>query len=164
MSDLYRKIEKIGHVALANAASESLDAELRRHAVNLHKAGHQDEAALAIYWARVVADAGPAAQISSAIYSAVRIGAAVERANAKSAFAEPVRRSRKAIGDRAKATAASVAAKQAAADYKLQKEYKEFEAKEREKNPKVDSKYLRQKFLKTLGRRRQERFRTMSIR
>jgi hypothetical protein len=164
MSKLYRKTATSGRAALLAAAAESLDAELRRYAADLRKAGRTDHAALALYWARVVADAGPAANISSAVYAALRIGAAVERTNAERAFTTPVVRSRKASADRKKATAASAARKASEADKRVLAEFENFCVKERRFNFRIDLKRLRAKFLKTATRRKADRFRKLMSR
>jgi hypothetical protein len=144
---LYRKVVLTGRAALAAAASETLDAELRRYAALLRKAKRADEAALALYWARVVADAGPAADISSAVYAALRIGAAVERANAERAFTTPVVKSRKANADRRKATAASARSKVETADAELLEHWRAFGSQERQSGRPHDPASLRRKFL-----------------
>lgn len=161
MSGLYSKKTKTGRPALAAAASKPLDAELRRYATVLRASGRKDDAALADYWAGVVASAGTAAEISNAVYSAIRIGAAVERANAERAFTEPVLRRQKAIADRTKATAASAPAKKAAADKTVREKFDAFAEAEREKNPRIEIEHLHRKFSKTLGRREAERFRRL---
>jgi len=147
MSKLYRKTSTTGRAALAAAAAESLDAELRRYAADLRKAGRTDHAALALYWARVVADAGPAADISSAVYAALRIGAAVERTNAERAFTTPVVRSRKASADRKKATAASAKMRKEKADDELLQYWHAFGKQERQSGRPHDPASLRRKFL-----------------
>lgn len=161
MSGLYTKVTKTGLAALKAAASESLDAELRRYATVLRASGRKDEAALADYWAGVVASADPAADVCRAVYAALRIGAAVERANAEGAFTEPVLRRQKAIADRTKATAASAPAKKSAADKTVREKFDAFAEAEREKNPRIEIEHLHRKFSKTLGRREAERFRRL---
>jgi hypothetical protein len=161
MSGLHTKVTKTGLAALKAAASESLDAELLRYASVLRASGRKDDAALADYWAGVVASAGPAAEVCNAFYAAIRIGAAVERANAERAFTEPVLRRRKAVADRAKATAASAPAKKAAADKSVRLKFDAFAKAEREQNPRIGIEHLHRKFSKTLGRREAERFRRL---
>lgn len=161
MSKLYSRNTTTGRAALAEAAAESLDAELRRYAGLLREAKRTDAAALALYWARVVAAAGPAAEVSSAVYAALRIGAAVERTNAEDKFTTPVVKSRKASADRKKATAASARQKKDAADKAVLAEFERFCANERKFSPRIDDKRLRAKFVKTLTRRPADRFRKL---
>lgn len=158
---IYRKVATTGRAALAAAASETLDAELRRYAALLRKAKRTDEAALAIYWARDVADAGPAAEVSCAVYSALRIGAAVERTLAERAFTTPVLKHRKASADRKKAADAGARMKKDRADKEVLKKFEDFCTKQRKLNPRIDPKRLQAKFIKEVSRRTADRFREL---
>jgi hypothetical protein len=145
MSGLYTKVTKTGLAALKSAASESLDAELRRYATVLRASGRKDEAALADYWAGVVASVGPAAEVCNAVYAAIRIGAAVERANSERAFTEPVLRSRKIAAGSKNAAAKSIIKRQkkrAKKDERHMRDFEEWRAKERKRRPKLSENEL----------------------
>jgi hypothetical protein len=128
--------------------------ELTAYCAALKTSGRQNELALIEYWLKRLNQKALPETTRDALWAGIRIGAAVERANAEIAWTEPLTKQAKAKTTRLMASKLQAEQKKIAADKEILKAWEAFQAGNKNK----DRTWVWSKFKQSLGGARQRRF------